>query len=253
MAISSAGTTTWELLFLGIPSLFLILADNQSPIGKQIQSQKAGKTLGWAKDIPTRRLADSITELANDLELRTEMVASARQMVDGLGVHRVVHKMQQRQVARLKLRQVNSTDFDTLLDWANETTVRAYSFSSDPITETEHANWLNGKFNDPNCIFYIIENNRSEPIGQIRFDIDNAGNAEISTSIDVKNRNKGYASSAIELACQRIIQLPHVKKILAYIKQENTASIRTFANADFAFKELIEFKGHAAFEMTWPI
>ncbi|MCK5428741.1 MAG: UDP-2,4-diacetamido-2,4,6-trideoxy-beta-L-altropyranose hydrolase, partial [Anaerolineales bacterium] len=59
MAISSAGTTTWELLFLGIPSLFLILADNQSPIGKQIQSQKAGKTLGWAKDIPTRRLADS--------------------------------------------------------------------------------------------------------------------------------------------------------------------------------------------------
>lgn len=95
MAVSSAGTTTWELLFLGTPTLFLVLADNQSNIAEQIESQEVGKSLGQAENITVQSLVESIASLAKGFNLRVRVSENARQIVDGQGGHRVLEALRE--------------------------------------------------------------------------------------------------------------------------------------------------------------
>ena len=88
VAISIAGTTIWELLFFGAPSLILILADNQCYGAEQIESESAGKNLGWAKNLLAELLAKEIVLLLKDFNLRVKMGENGRQIVDGRGAER---------------------------------------------------------------------------------------------------------------------------------------------------------------------
>jgi|GEM_PF-317863 len=95
VAVSMAGTTTWELLFLGMPALFCILADNQYHIAQQVESQGVGKNLGQAENISVQSLVESITSLAKDFNLRAKISENARQIVDGQGGHRVLEALRE--------------------------------------------------------------------------------------------------------------------------------------------------------------
>jgi UDP-2,4-diacetamido-2,4,6-trideoxy-beta-L-altropyranose hydrolase len=70
VAVSSAGSTVWELLFLGTPTLALILADNQCYIAEQVVESGVGQSLGWARNISAKSLAKAITLLLKDFNLR---------------------------------------------------------------------------------------------------------------------------------------------------------------------------------------
>ena len=95
VAISSAGSTVWELLFLGTPALFLISANNQRFIAEKINSLKTGKTLGWAQDVSVQSLTESIKSILKDYESRSEISKNAGQLVDGGGSQRVVNALQE--------------------------------------------------------------------------------------------------------------------------------------------------------------
>ena len=95
VAVSGGGTTAWELLFMGAPSLFLIVADNQRYIAEYIGNQGFGKNLGMAQNISTESLTEAITSLAKESNLRATISRKARQLVDGQGARRVVRSMQE--------------------------------------------------------------------------------------------------------------------------------------------------------------
>ena len=252
VAASSAGTTTWELLFLSIPTLFLVLADNQHYTAEQIESQEVGKSLGQAENITVQSLAESIASLAKDFNLRAKMSKNARQIVDGQGTQRLINFTQETRAYRLKLRPATLEDCHLLWEWRNDPLVRATSFSSNPISWDEHVNWLQRKFVDRDCLLYIVTDEQGKPVGQVRFDIDPEGSAEVDVSIDARERDKGYGSTALKLACQCILQEHNIRKVLAHIKEENKASISAFTEAGFIDKDLQDFEGHKAVEMVWP-
>jgi len=86
VAISSAGSTIWELLVLGTPTMALILADNQRCVAEQVEDLGVGQSLGWARSISAESLAKAITLLLKDFDLRAKISKNARQIVDGQGV-----------------------------------------------------------------------------------------------------------------------------------------------------------------------
>ncbi len=90
MAIAGAGSTVWELAYMGMPSILLVLARNQLGIAAQMQSDGAAKSLGCAHDVSDQELALSIASLAGDREGRTHMGMQARRLVDGQGTRRII-------------------------------------------------------------------------------------------------------------------------------------------------------------------
>lgn len=232
VAVATAGTTIWELLFLGIPSLVLATTDNQRYPAEQIESQGAGKTLGWAESLPVESLAREIALLLKDYGLRTELSRNARQVVDGRGAERALAFIRQKAGRKLGLRPVTLADCRRLWQWANDPLVRAASFSSEPVSWQEHLKWFGTQLSNLRCYYYILVNDEAAPIGQVRFDTAN-GEAEINISICSDCRGCGYGTRAITMASRHLFQVAAVNRICAHIKSDNSASISAFTRAGY--------------------
>ncbi len=89
VAVTAGGSTCWELAFMGLPSLIVILADNQWSSAKKL-SGVSGRNLGWHKDISTTEIAAAVSELITSTQTRSEMVKRGQELVDGKGIARVL-------------------------------------------------------------------------------------------------------------------------------------------------------------------
>ena len=59
VAISAGGTTGWELAFMGLPGLIIILADNQRPVGQWLDQSGIGVNLGWHAALSPEQIAQA--------------------------------------------------------------------------------------------------------------------------------------------------------------------------------------------------
>lgn len=90
LAIGAAGTTSWERCVLGLPSVILVLADNQVVLARALVAAGAARQV----DIrDTAGLVAEVERLAGDQDLRVAMAAAAAASADGLGARRVVDAM----------------------------------------------------------------------------------------------------------------------------------------------------------------
>jgi UDP-2,4-diacetamido-2,4,6-trideoxy-beta-L-altropyranose hydrolase len=88
LCIGAAGGTAWERCCLGLPTLMVILADNQLAGARALQQAGAAKILGTPDSI-NEGLAQAMNQLFIDGTL-PHMAAQAHQLVDGLGCTRIV-------------------------------------------------------------------------------------------------------------------------------------------------------------------
>ena len=246
VAVSAGGSTSWELAFMGLPNLVLILADNQRPIAERLDTMGGAVNLGWHASLPSAKIARAVTQLLVTAKQREEMARRGRELVDGKGATRVLTHIKDQ---TLKLRQVCEDDCGLLWEWANDPDVRAVSFSSEPIPWEHHVQWFESKLDDPNCVFYVAVDSEGVPIGQVRYDI-NGNEAVISTSIAQELRGKGYGSAAIRLASYKLFGTSTVRVINAYVKQDNNASARAFVRAGFKDLGTTTVHGHQAIHLA---
>lgn len=88
LAIGAAGSTSWERCCLVLPSLMVVLAENQQTIAKGLQDQGAASLF---KIDCIKTLQSSVLSMTqNKLQLMSE---ASRQIVDGLGVQRTLENM----------------------------------------------------------------------------------------------------------------------------------------------------------------
>jgi UDP-2,4-diacetamido-2,4,6-trideoxy-beta-L-altropyranose hydrolase len=95
MAISAGGSTVWEMAFMGLPNLVLVLADNQFPIAGRLGQEGISGNLGWADSISPAQISAAAGSLALASEKRREMAEKGRGLVDGLGGSRVAAEMKE--------------------------------------------------------------------------------------------------------------------------------------------------------------
>lgn len=92
-AIIAGGSTSLEVAHMGLPSLLLILAENQIPVAEAMHSAGIAKSLGWHQLLTADFLASEIKAIAMDSICREKMAAKGRALVDGLGAKRVIKEM----------------------------------------------------------------------------------------------------------------------------------------------------------------
>ena len=89
LAIVAAGTSSWEIAFMGVPSILLTIADNQELIAEDLHNRNATIYLGPIGKLDRHKLVTVVEQLRYDRERRRQMSHTARRLVDGQGVVRV--------------------------------------------------------------------------------------------------------------------------------------------------------------------
>lgn len=91
LAIGAGGATSWERCCLGVPTLLLVLAENQLPASKQLARSRAALMIEADGDL-CAKLQRAFMLMSNPEALR-EHSSAARRITDGIGVERVLDAM----------------------------------------------------------------------------------------------------------------------------------------------------------------
>ena len=135
-----------------------------------------------------------------------------------------------------KLRPALQKDIKNIFDLSNDTFVRENSINKEPIKWENHAKWFNKRINNK-APFFIVEDENENFIGQVRFDNKN-GEITVSISITERYRGKGYACDILKQA----IKKAGLKKVTAYIYENNISSVKMFKKAGFRQSSLLKFE-----------
>ena len=248
MAITAASSTVWETAFMGLPSISIILAENQRSNSEWLGQMGMVINLGWYFRLSFDMITDTIKTLAANREQRYTMSNHSMKLIDGEGVGRVVMHMQNED---FYLRWAREDDCELLFQWVNEPTTRTASFNSDPIGWDEHCRWFRGKIQDHSCAIFIAANEAEQPLGMARFEIEEK-EAVISISLDSRVRGQGLGAKLIEKATEKIINLKDLNRISAYIKTENSPSVRAFKKAGYKNPVKTKVMNYPAYLMIYP-
>ncbi|MBC3374682.1 UDP-2,4-diacetamido-2,4,6-trideoxy-beta-L-altropyranose hydrolase [Pseudomonas sp. SWRI92] len=97
LAIGAAGSTSWERCCLGLPSLMVVLADNQSRIGDALHSSGAAILLGCHDAIDfCANIKATIESFAKNKEMQKRISSAAANVTDGTGCMAVVTRIKER-------------------------------------------------------------------------------------------------------------------------------------------------------------
>lgn len=93
VAVSAGGSTCWELAFMGLPNLVLVLAENQYPVAQGLDTAEVAVNLGWHKDLSAAEIVQALTNIMMNQKQRAGMAQRGRELVDGKGSARLVERI----------------------------------------------------------------------------------------------------------------------------------------------------------------
>jgi len=93
MAISAGGSTCWELLFMGVPTLVTVTAENQQANAEGLKEAGAAVILGQHYNLSATKINRAVKKLATAADTRIQMSQRGQNLVDGRGVERVLREV----------------------------------------------------------------------------------------------------------------------------------------------------------------
>jgi RimJ/RimL family protein N-acetyltransferase len=124
-------------------------------------------------------------------------------------------------------------DAEITFNWANDPTIRKFSFVKEKIEWNSHLNWFKGKIDSEKCFYYILEEDKI-PIGSVRFDVDSNQCGEISYLIDPAYHGKGLGEFILGSGINRLSEMkPEIKSVSGMVFKENMPSVRVFEKLGF--------------------
>jgi spore coat polysaccharide biosynthesis predicted glycosyltransferase SpsG/RimJ/RimL family protein N-acetyltransferase len=127
-------------------------------------------------------------------------------------------------------RLASSEDMLLVYEWANDKLSRANSYFSEPISLEVHEKWFEKKLSDDKTLIYIAELD-GVPAGMIRYETG-ADYSVVGVALASDSRGKGLASVFLR-DTSRLYFLRNNAQVLAYIKEENLASVKSFEKAGY--------------------
>ncbi len=230
LAIGAAGTTTWERMCLGVPSLVVCIAENQRSGAEALAREGMILYLGTERDAGVANFAAAIDRVVSGVEDLSTQALRGWLAVDGLGTMRVAESLDPTDTQVLRLRNAQPDDAGLFFGWANDPQVRRQSLNTGIIPWPAHRQWFAAKIVDERSRLYVLEA-RSLPVGQIRFDIE-AGEVRIDYSLDAQFRGRGWARILVGLGLSRMAALGRMV-FRAEVKKTNKASAAVFRRLGF--------------------
>lgn len=93
LAIGAAGATSWERCCLGVPTIMLVLADNQRKVAQGLEQSGGAKLINLGQGATTQ-LRELLLPLIDDPAQLLNMSDCAASVVDGSGVNAVMQQME---------------------------------------------------------------------------------------------------------------------------------------------------------------
>ncbi len=91
LAIGAAGSTTWERCCLGLPSMIVVLAENQQPIAKALHEKNAAVNLGSVEDTEfSNKLTRTLHRMTSEQGLLESMIKYTAAVTHGAGAEHTV-------------------------------------------------------------------------------------------------------------------------------------------------------------------
>lgn len=230
LAIGAAGSTSWERCCLGLPTITMVLAENQRNV---VRSLASAGVLAQASSVEEVR--SQVTQLCTSPEARQAMAMAAEAVTDGKGAGRVVRCLDERPENRLELRPATMQDAESLWKWRNDTGTREASGSVDVIAWPSHVSWLRDHLMRDDTRILIAEED-ALPVGMVRFDRAQHDAAVVSINLDPAMRSKGLGGQILSLGRRFVRDSGFATKLLAHVRPENTASCRLFRRQGFEIK-----------------
>ena len=224
VAISGAGGTAYELCYMGLPSLLLVVAENQRLSAERLSDSGIAVNAGTTQEFRAESFAPQLQSLIESSERRAAMSHRGRELVDGLGSERVCGALLGRE---LKFRLVREGDRRLLFDWAADPAARAASFYSAAISWEGHIGWFSERLQDCDSVIYIGENAAGDALGLVRFQIKGEI-AVLSVNVAPEVRGIGWGRRLIAFATHSLVRARSVRRIDAFVKLGNDASVRLF-------------------------
>jgi UDP-2,4-diacetamido-2,4,6-trideoxy-beta-L-altropyranose hydrolase len=247
VAIAGAGVTSYELCYMGLPSLLLIVAENQRRIAERLSELQIAVNAGTSREFRGELFAGQLQALIESSQRRGTMSQGARELVDGLGSQRVRAALIDRE---LRLRLVRESDLRLLFEWVEDPVARAASFHSAAISWEEHARWFAERLQDQHSVIYIGENAVEEPVGVVRFQIKD-DSAVLSVNVAKESRGKGWGRELIAFSTRSLVRTRAVRRVDAFVKPDNRASVHLFEASGFRRTGKERVADQPALLFTW--
>lgn len=229
IAIGAAGTTSWERCCLGLPTITLVMAENQRLVAANLERSASIVVAESEEAVPVL-----LRSLLDDEHQRHSLMAAAFAIVDGSGVARVCNAVFGSlpiSPDKLCLRQADASDIETLWLWRNDPLMRTMAKNQEPITWKEHARWFARTMQSASTSLYIVEL-PGEAVAMVRFDFDN-DEACVSINVAPGMRGQGIGAKALMRACEAYAGDHPDIVLTAEIRPCNTASKSAFCAAGF--------------------
>jgi UDP-2,4-diacetamido-2,4,6-trideoxy-beta-L-altropyranose hydrolase len=238
LAIGAIGTTTWERCAVALPSIAIVLADNQLANSETVSRSGAGIALNWIGGDDFAALARELKALAARPDRLTTMAEAAAKLNDGNGCGRLVDALlgpaRPSSEAPI-LRAGNAQDVLRIWAWRNERTARAMSIDTKPIAWAGHLGWFGKAINAPERHRFFIGEQSGTAIGMVRFDKLDEVKWRTSILLAPEARGRGLGGKLLALACAQIEETTVADAILrAEVSDDNPASRKIFESCGFA-------------------
>jgi UDP-2,4-diacetamido-2,4,6-trideoxy-beta-L-altropyranose hydrolase len=237
LAIGAGGSTTWERLYLGLPSIVIPIANNQILPTKDLYDFGIIMSLGERCKLSVSSINEMLIEALENPRDLIEMSKKGIKMISCDGLKDLTELLAGRLNGdKITYRKATPADCRLYWYWANDPEVRNNAFNTTPISWEEHQSWFASKLKDPKSVLLISESQYG-PVGQIRLDGESAVKT-ISYSVARQYRGKGIGKKLVsEVIANRT---SFVKCFLAEVKKENMASANIFEKLGFQRTELSE-------------
>lgn len=251
LAIGALGTTAWERCCLGLPTLGVVLADNQKSGAEHLE--KIGAVALLPIDVTMETVLERKLALVQQPNVLREMQKSCYQVTDGRGVSRLLQRLQlsSRLPKNVIMRMMQEHDLPMVLAWRNHPQVKRYMLTSHNISEQEHQAWFDRASQDKARALLIYEC-MGKPLGFVQFSgvFDDQG-APWGFYVSPQ-APKGTGRALGEAAVYYGFSQLGVKKILGEVMPENEASKRFHERLGFVRTEaLVPKTSMLSYELTF--
>lgn len=238
VAITAAGQTIYELIATQTPFIPISVIENQHYNILTLRELHLVETvLQYNDPLFNEKLIFEFDKI-KALSTRVELVNQYQKVIDGLGSKRIIDALISNIMeGNYFLRKVKEEDIVDAFQLSNEDYVRKYSINTKKIDWEDHKIWFANIIKSNNHIFYVVTNNTDGFLGQLRFEIEDES-ATVSISLCKSIMGKGLSEKLIIKSIERIREeRKELKKIIAFVSNENVASKKLFENAGFVLTE----------------
>lgn len=232
IALGAGGSTSWERMAIGLPSIVVTISENQIPLTRDLEKDGYLKWLGNVDQVDENIIHHALLDAIQHTFKLDEQSRKGQELVDGMGIKSITKLLTVGvEPENLLVRRAKASDCLIYWYWANDPDVRENAFNQQAISWEDHCTWFENRLNNPESILFLIECEFG-PIGQVRFDYIDL-NYMISYSIGKTFRGFGLGKSLLGKAINTLNH-EYTNTLIGDVKETNSASIKIFEQLGFS-------------------